>query len=751
LKLFHTVSSYLILLIPVFLVGSVAVFAQTSKNQKAFVIDAVRIPSDITLTGRLSDPRWALAPTVECPFEIQPGENTPAKARTWVKILYSVDYFYVGWACQDSNPSAIRAHVSDRDNVFQDDFVCIIIDTYRDNQRAYEFVVNPVGVQGDLMRSGNNEDASWDAVWYARAAVNDSGYTAEIAIPFKSIHFPTAERQDWTIMLFRNYPRDSRYQNCWTPIDRNDPCTICQGGTLRGLTGIESTASLDILPYAMGYQSGMLNDQSDPGSGFVSDKIKGRVGGGVKFTPSPSLALEGVVNPDFSQVESDATQISVNSTFGIFYPEKRPFFLDGADLFSTQTTAFYSRMLNNPLGAAKVISKSGRWTLAYLGAEDRNTPFIVPGEEGSSFIASSLESFSNILRAKYDFGTQSFVGGLATTRNLTHGHNYVGGVDWNLFFGENYSFQGQALFSNTREVNDTTLSDDRSTFGRTGATKAFDGEGYGGTGIFAQFRRDARDYGFRISYQDFSPTFQAQDGFVTANDLRTVQAMNYYQFYPNGTLVETGDVFAQGSAHFNSNGARKERWFVLGTDITFKGQTYFSAVYIPYNEELFHGVRFYGVRRGEIQVTTRPISEVAVSVDFQTGRFIHRTDEPELGFGHTLFMSITLKPFSKLEIDLSYSRSRLSDAATRELFYDGYIGRCVGIYQFSPDIFARLITQYDEFNRVFEIDPLFSYKLNPFTIFYAGSTHSLTDFGPALGLRQTARQFFLKFQYLWRS
>ena len=151
---------------------------------------------------------------------------------------------------------------------------------------------------------------------------------------------------------------------------------------------------------------------------FDNGKVRGRVGGGVKFSPNPSLFAEAVINPDFSQVESDATQISVNSSYAIYYPEKRPFFLDGADIFNTQLTDFYSRMINNPIGAAKLIEKSDGLTIAYLTASDRNSPFTIAGEEGSASVESSLQSYSNILRAKYDFGTQSFVGALGTARNF---------------------------------------------------------------------------------------------------------------------------------------------------------------------------------------------------------------------------------------------------------------------------------------------------------------------------------------------
>ncbi len=725
--------------------------SQTSKNQRDFVVDAVKIPVNLELTGTLTDPRWSGAPTIQCPFEVDPGENIPAKRRTWVKILYSDQYLYFGFVCEDTEASAIRAHMTDRDNNFADDFVFVAIDPFRTNQRAYEFVSNPFGIQGDLLRTGNNEDASWDAVWEAKGAISDSGYTVEMAIPFKSLHFPSAEVQDWSLMVIRNIPRDSRYQVSWTPIDRNDPCSICIGGTMRGLRGLQSTTSLELLPYAMGYQAGEMNDKENPASGFTNGKVMGRMGGSVKYAPDPNVTVEAVANPDFSQVESDATQISVNTTFALFYPEKRPFFLDGTDLLNTQIQTFYTRLINNPIGAAKFIDKSGGWSVVYLGAEDRNSPFIVPGEEGSAFVESSLHSLTNAVRAKYEFGKQSYVGAIGTARNFSDAHNYVGGVDWSLFFNENYTFDGQVLYSQTKEVNDPALFDDSTGYGVSGHSKAFDGESFGGGGLFTEIRRDARNYSFQISYQDFSPTFQAQDGFVTANDLRTLMIYNEYDWYPLESFVDRGDVFFRGAFHFNANSVRKERWAVVGTNISMKSQTHLTLVYLLYNEELFHNVRFFGINRGEITVSTAPSSAFEASTDLQIGRFINRAEAPSAGYGHVLTTSFTLKPTAKLEIDLSYSRSRLTDIITHDLLFDGYIARCVGIYQFSPDLFVRLVNQYDGFQKVIEIDPLLSYKLNPFTIFYVGSTHSLTNFDDPFGVQQTARQYFIKLQYLWRT
>ena len=724
---------------------------QDSTNATKYVIKAVRIDGDIQLTGRLTDPHWKLAPSVELNYEIQPGYNTPAPQKTTVFVLYNSRYLYVGFICHDTNPSQIRAHITDRDKAFDDDFVGVILDTYGDHQRAYELFENPFGIQMDGLRTGNSEDMSFDMIWYSKASLNDSGYTAEMAIPFKSLRFPTSPTQDWGLDFIRNFPRSSRVLISMVPINQNDPCVLCQMGTLDDIKGLQSTDLFEVLPYAMALESGNINDQNNPNSGFSNGDVIGRIGGGIRYSPNPSLSLEGVANPDFSQVESDAAQISVNTTFALFYPEKRPFFLDGTDLFNTKIDAFYSRMINNPSGAAKLTEKSGPWSIAYLGAEDRNSPFIVAGEEGSYTIQSSYKSISNIFRARYNWGAQSFIGVLGTARNFTNAHNYIGGMDWNLFFGGNYTFDGQFLFSNTRELNDTNLISDGSYFGNTRFTKAFDGQEYNGTALVANFRRDARSYSFRLSYSDFSPTFQAQDGFVFSNDYRTISMHHELEFYPNTSLVDNWGFFTESGLHFDYGGARKESWIMMGTFMNLKSQVHLSVRYLPLNNELFNSVNFEGINRWMFGLYSNPLSSVSFGLNASVGKFIYRADDPKLGRGHNINAELTVKPTDKLSLTFDYARSRLSDVVSGELFYDGYISRLVGIYQFNDQIFVRLIGQYNQFDKSIEIDPLFSYKLNPFTIFYAGSTHSMQDYGSPYGVVQTARQFFMKLQYLWRN
>ena len=726
-------------------------FSYNSTNSEKYRITAVHIDHDIDLTGKLSDPQWKCAEPVEINFEIQPGENTPAREKTLVYVLYSSNRVYFGFRAFDSSPKSIRSHITDRDRMTDDDFVGIILDTYGTMQSGYEFMANAYGIQFDAMRTSNNEDASFDCVWYSAGNVDDSGYTAEIAIPFKSLRFPPDQKQHWMAEFFRNLPRDSRYQMTWTPIDRNNPCILCQGGNIEGIEGIEATGNLELLPYAMGAQTGSTDDNEDPASPYKSGPFKGRVGLGMKYAPSSDLVLGGVINPDFSQIESDAAQISVNNTFSIFYPEKRPFFLEGADLYSTLARAFYSRMINNPLAASKLTQKSGSFSLAYLVAYDRESPFIVPGEEGSNFVGTSEKSLSNVVRAKYDFGSESFIGGLFTSRNFAAAHNYMGGLDWNFLFGGNFYLVGQALMSDTRELNAPSIFDDQRRYGSTRYTAAFDGERFNGAGMQVDFKRNARDYCFDLNYATVSPTFQAQDGFITSVDYRSASYWHGYWIYPNNLIIENASLQSQSGMNFNEDGLVKGSWTMVGLQLQLKGQTYVWVDYMPLNGEVFHSVSFKGIYRTEFTINCNPTSAFAVYFNGSVGRFIYRADNPKLGRGNNFWIETVLKPSDKFSVDVTCARSRLWSMKDSHLFYDGYIARGIVAYQFSPEFFVRLIGQYDQFARQIQVDPLVSYKLNPFTVFYVGSNHGFTKFSPPYGVERTMQQFYIKLQYLWQS
>lgn len=639
--------------------------------------------------------------------------------------------------------------MTDRDRIFQDDFVMAIIDTYSDYQRGYEFAVNPFGIQADLMKTLNNEDSSFDLMWHSAAARNDSGWTAELAIPFKSLRFPNTGEQKWSVLLYRVYPRTSRVIISWTQYDRNNPSDLSQAGELLGLDNIESGGSFEVLPYAMGQQTGSLVNSETPTSGFTNNKIQVRVGGGVQYSPSPSFSLDAVLNPDFSQIETDADQISVNTTFALYFQEKRPFFLTGQELL--QTPMYYSRSINNPLGAARINGKSGGLSYMYLGAYDRNTPFDVPGEEGSNTFSSSHKSFSNSGRMRYEFGNETYVGSMIMTRDFSDGHNYLVGFDWNYEFWGNWYFAGEGFLTQTKEVNDPELFSSSRRFGYSGYTAGFDGEKYSGSGLHLYLSHSSREYYFNVEINNFSPAYQTYNGLFSSTDYRYAGIFQGYTFYPEKSILDRAQIQLASQIKYNYEGVKKEQVIQPSVSLKFKSQTQIYVSYLLVNDERFRDVQFNNVCRTFFNVNSEPFNELSLNLNAQAGKFIYRSSSPEMGTGHSLSSSLTVRPTPKLKIEISYSRARLASIATNELFFDGYIARTVTAYQFTSEVFLRGIVQYNSFDKSFSIYPLFSYKLNAFTTFYAGLTNDYLDFGNDTGFATTVRQFFVKLQYLLRN
>jgi hypothetical protein len=713
-------------------------------------LPAVKITGNITLTGKMDDPLWLQAMPIELTWEIMPGENLPAKQKTTVWVLYNNDYLYFGFRCYDSLPSAIRANLSDRDKMFSDDFVVVSIDTYNNYQKGLEFAVNPYGIQGDLMMMGSgSEDPSYDMVWHSAASLDDEGWTAEMAIPFSVFSFNSAEIQDWTITLCRSMPRDSRYLLSWTTLDRNNPSWLGQGGLLKGLAGIEPGKSLSLLPYLMLEQKGERSDISDPESPMDLSRIKARVGGGVTYSPGPNTTINAVINPDFSQIESDAGQIDVNSTFALYYPEKRPFFMSGMDLL--QTPMYYSRTINNPLFAAKINGKAGRFSYLALASDDRNTAVIVPGEEQSNTVTTEERSYAGAARIRYDMENENFVGALFLNRNFSAAHNYLGGLDWNLKFWKNWYWSGEVFLSHTKEINNPDLFSSTREFGSTGKDAAFNGEKYYGTGMHLALSRAGRNYSFSLVQNNFSPTYQTYNGMFPEVNGRYSYMSHRYTFHINGKLIQRIRVGPSASLGYNYDGIFKEFNVQPAIYISMIGQTSVSYSCLAVNQERFRNVLFKGVNRSTFLVETTPIKGVTTSFSGSVGKYIRRSEVPELGRGYNLETALSLEPTSWLKTSFSWSTARLESIASGDEFYNGHIYRNVTTVQFTRKLFIRAIGEYNTFSESFNIYPLVSYKFNAFTMFCAGMTQDYQEYiiNESNIYRPTGHQYFVKLQYLF--
>ena len=713
-------------------------------------LEVRRAAGPIEIDGELGDAGWADAATTRHFTETRPGDQTQPPVETEAFITYDDSHLYLAFIAHD-DPSSIRASLRARDEIFQEDYIGIIFDTFGDAESQYELFCNPIGIQGDLRATRSNEDASFNIVWDSEGKITEQGYQVEMSIPFSSLRFPNSEAQSWRVNFWRNHPRDSRRQYSWAAINRDNPCFPCQFGTVTGITGVRPSNDLELLPAFVGFQSGALRDDSDPSSGFDNAPVEGEGSLGMRYSLTSSLAGEAAVNPDFSQIESDAAQIDVNSTFALFYPEGRPFFQDGSNLFESWIDAIYTRSINDPSVTAKVTGQLGRTSVAYVGALDEHSPIILPFEEQSEILLTG-RSNSNIVRMKQTLMDDSFVGVLATDRRLHGGGSgSVAGADGSLRFLRNYSVELQGLVSRTKEPNNLGLTEgiDQDTFDDGNHTAAFDGEDFNGTGVYASLERNARIWNVNFDYIALSPTFRADNGFINQNDRRTVDFWTGLFMRRDKGFIEAIEPSVNVGRVWNFRDVFKDEWLRPQVYAQLKGQTQVTLSYLL-SRERFHDEVFPGIKIFLVNANTNASKLISGGFSVNTGHTIARNIEtPVLGYGTNVDVWTDLKPVNRLVISPNYVYSKL-DHPDGDNIFEGYILRTRLNYQFTRQLFTRVVFQYDQFDQAYSLEPLVSYVINPFTVFYLGSTHAYTDFERGEALTQTSRQFFLKLQYLFR-
>lgn len=710
-----------------------------------------RAPGPITVDGQLDDAGWVGAAQATNFTEANPREGARPAVETEVWVTYDTERLYLAFIARD-DPETIRSSLADRDRMYQDDYIGLLLDTYGDASWAYFLFANPKGIQGDArFAEGRDEDDRFDIIFHSRGRITEEGYVVEMAIPFASLRFPMRPAHEWRVTFWRNRPRSNREQSSWAALDRNDPCMLCQFGSLTGLTGIRPGGSLELLPSLVGSQAGRLASPGEAGAGFQNGKVTGDVGVTAKYAFASGLIAEATVNPDFSQVESDAGQVDVNSTFALFYPERRAFFQEGSDLFTTWFNAVYTRSINNPLVAGKLIGRMGRTTLAYLGARDERTPLLLPFEERS---ASGLggKSVTNVVRARQTFGRNSHIGGLITDRRLDGGGSgTLAGVDAMLGFAGVYGLEFQLLGSRTVEPDapDLLPSLGDATFDRGRHTAALDGERFSGYAQYTSFERNARTWNFDFDYWASSPTFRADNGFESRNDFRRVSMFQGLTFYPNGRIVQRVSPNLYLQRTWNFAGDRKGQQAELRVNATVTGQT-FAQVTVRTTDERFRGHDFAGMRRINLVLESNFSRPLTAGVFAGFGESIARTlATPVRGTARDLEFWGRIRPSSWASISPSLVHSRLRGPDGGEIF-SGYILRTRTDLQFTRELFLRVIVQYNDFAQELAIEPLVTYRANPFTLVYLGSTRGYRDLGEESRWTRTSTQYFTKVQYLIR-
>jgi len=720
--------------------------------------------SKIDIDGDLNEAAWMNAKKFENFSEVDPGDNIKPTVKTEAYIFYDDENIYIGYKCYENDINSVRKTFTSRDLIFSDDWVGFFFDTYNEKKQAYELIVNPYGIQADLIwNAPGNEDETYDAIWYSNAKIHDNMWSVEMVIPFKSIRFPNRSEQIWNFHLIRNHPRTNREQICWDPISRDDPTLYSHSPKMHGIKDIKGGNNLEILPFVVSSQRGSLNDFNNSESGINNEKIKGQFGLNVKYGITSNLTSDLAINPDFSQVESDAAQVDVNNTFALFYPEKRPFFIEGNDIFKSPMNIVYTRSINNPLFAFKLSGKIGRTDVGYTVAYDQKTPFIIPFQEHSDFIATDRKSTSNILRLKQAIGNNdSYVGLILTDREVNKdnnkafdvdGYNRVFGFDGNFRFLENYSLSFQSLRLFTREINFPDYTNpERFDNGKYSA--ALDGEYFAGFSNYVSLNRSARRWNFQFSYNDASPDTRRDNGYNSNNDFRTVQTNQYYDFYPEGKIIKRVEPSVYGYMRYDYDGRIREQFAQANLYFRLPLQISTNFGFFLVNNEMFGGIFHEGVRRANFNLSFSTFDWLRGNLYIASGKSIVRTENPYIGYVNDYEVSGTIKPVDRITLENSYVYYELLKSFGGEKIYAGYIFRNKTNVQVTKNLSARLIFQYDTFSGNFNFSPLISYKINPFTIFYVGSTYDYNDVvstpNDVYKKVLTDRQYFMKLQYLWR-
>lgn len=733
---------------------------------------------NIKIDGELNEPVWNKIARFGNFCEASPGDNIKPQVETEVMMFYDNDNLYFGFICYDNDISKLRKTICERDKMFSDDFCGFFLDTYNEGRQAYELFVNPYGIQGDLMwTTPGNEDDTFDMIWFSDAKVYKDKWTIEVAIPFKSIRFPNKKVQDWQIQFLRIRPRENRFQYSLLPISRDDPTLFTNACKIYGVENIKGGKNIEILPYVIGNQTGSLADEENSNSDFKNEKPEGDFGFNLKYGITSNITADLAINPDFSQVESDAGVVTVNNPVAYSFSEKRPFFLEGANIFNSPLYVVYTRSISNPFLALKVTGKSGKTEFGYLTSYDKNTPFIIPFAQGSDVLTTDRTSLSNIFRIKHTIKDESYIGFIMTDREVNKdgpftmkllnfnsyknnkaqllnvdGYNRAFGIDGKYCFWKNYILDFQVMKYITKEINYPEY-DDTGTFDKGKYTKALDGEYFTGYQNYAILTRSARSWNFNISYRDVSPTGRRDNGYLGNNDFREIATWQGYVFYPDSKIFLR--IQPQIYTYITSfyDGTPREQFFRPSVYFQFGKQISLSTGFMLVNNEKYGGVFHEGVRRGYINFNINTLKLITFGGYAELGKFIIRSENPSIGYGMDIEFWSTFKPFNNVMMENNYVYYELSKGYGGEKVYAGYILRNTTSYNFTKDITLRLITEYNTFSGSLYLNPLGSYRPNPFTIFYFGFTDIFNDTDTPNGQPRyvlSDRQFFLKMQYLFR-
>jgi hypothetical protein len=756
----------------------------------------VRIPrfeADAVIDGDLSDSVWSRAAVLTGFSQYAPNDGVSAADSTQVLVWYSANAIYFGIRAYElhGRPTATLA---DRDQIFGDDNVQILLGTFHDGKKALMFAVNPLGVQGDgaiveganISASGfiggavigrEQPDLSPDYVFQSRGHVTDWGYEVEVRIPFKSLRYQPTQPQDWSINIVRQV-KHSGFEDTWFPALRANATFIGQSGSLIGLSGMHRGLVVDLNPEGTAKATGAPETTGGGGGAYSYDVESPQIGGNVRWGVTDNLTLNGTVKPDFSQVESDVGQLAFDPRQALFFPEKRPFFLDGSELFQVPQNLIYTRRIVQPVAAVKLTGNMHGTDVGFLSAVDQQFAS-AGGDENPIF---------NILRAQRSLGHGSRIGMAYTDRIEGRDYNRVAELDSRLVFKDIYSVNLQLAGSRTRIGGVTTTA----------------------PLWLTQFNIRHRVWGLRSLFAGISDEFQTGSGFIGRNGIvHSYVDPSYTTYGKPGAFLQsfTGDIVVDGiwqyqnfihgrgiqdqKLHFNGNATLRGGWNV-GAGYFVESFGYDSALYANYRLEVpgaggLDTIPFVGqptIKNGEyiIQLGTPQWKHFSGGGFFLQG---HDENFYEWASGDLLLLSVEVsyRPTDRLRNSLSYFWQQVNRRTDGTLVNVGRVARAKVEYQILRPLFIRLVGQYIQdktdslrddsrtnapiliagpggtitrtapsATNLFHVDALLSYQPTPGTVVFAGYSSDMVDADAFQfqNLKRTGDAVFVKFSYLFR-
>lgn len=753
------------------------------------------------IDGKLDDDIWKHAVVLKGFYQVNPGDNTEPSKPTEVLIGYDARHIYFAFRCYDE-PDKIRATFTNRDNVFGEDNIRIFLDTFNDQRRAYVIGFNPYGIQQDGVHTeGRGQDYNVDIVMESKGVITADGWTVEAKIPFKSLRYEAGEGKFWGFHVWRNIDRFNDEMDSWMPLSRDIFGTLNQAGKITGLENISTEHTLEVIPSFTASEGGRRVPKStpanpltvDPGR-FVNSPLDFDAGLSLKYSVTPNITLDAAFNPDFAQVEADATVVTTNQRFPIFYAERRPFFLEGIDIFQTSLQAVHTRAIVDPDYAVKLTGKQGRNVFGVLLASDNAPGNYSDEERGDPELRPRIERFLDknayigIARLRRDVGQDSNIGFLATTYNFIEKHNHLAGVDGRFRVDPKTIFTFQVLGTKSRRFF-YDPEEDASRY-RTGdglayqwlydVTGRYFGYLVGGSGRTQDYRADVGftrrtntnnlDFGWRVSSEpnataklvidralrsfatvsyDFQGRVQSWDNsysYAMRFQRQTTMELNAGFGYERLFEEEFGArrSASRGGAFFGDDAERSARnasvGFETGTTWSQKFSHYISLGYDWGEFDFDFGA---GARFPRVSPAALVNPEAAL--------------DPGPGKGPALDVYLTFRPTNEWSSSFNYSRSKLTRNDTRQLTFDSNIFSLHSTYQFTPFTFVRARMDYDTLAAKAFGQFLFGWTPNPGTAVYAGYNDDLSRNGYSPftgqyepGFHRNRRTFFVKMSYLFR-